>query len=308
MRTTIVIPNFNSAETVVRAAEAILRQHTTHPLTVVIVDDGSTDGSVEVLTRALGARIRLVSLAHNRGRSSARNEGARATDAELLVFVDSDCVAIGTSFIHEHATAIEGGADVSFGQVCTPGDHFWDRLQRDSNTSRERAFACGDFWTFTTQNVAMTRRIFDQADGFDPVFDRHGFEDRDLFVRLERIGARVRYTPGARVTHDDRITLSSVARKLGEAGRFSSSIFRQRYPDVYSKMAYSRLDCEVRPWLRFVDRALTPLAMRAARGPARWLNWRWLPFALRAAVARSVYGLCYLHGTVQGLADRQEGG
>jgi len=304
MQISVVIPNYNSAATVVRAAQEALAQDAGagHAVTVVIVDDGSTDGSAQSLAKTLGARICLIALPENKGRSTARNAGARATDADLLVFIDSDCVPVGRSFIREHVGAIEKGADVSFGQVCTPGERFWDQLQRNSSEWRARAFERGETWTFTTQNVAMTRKMFENTGGFDPIFDRFGFEDRDLFVRLEQCGARALYTPTAQVTHEDRITLASVARKQGEAGYHSAHLFRNRHPGVYARMAYGRLDCALHPWLTSVDFLLSPLASWLAKGPARWLEWRWLPFGLRALSARLVYGLCYLHGTAARIA------
>jgi GT2 family glycosyltransferase len=303
MRISVVIPNYNGAATVIRAAQAMLRQATTHPVTVVVVDDGSTDGSAESVEASLGSEIRLVALKTNQGRSTARNEGAMATDAELLIFIDSDCVPVGTEFIAEHLSAIQNGAAISFGQICTPGRGFWDRLQRHSNVLRSKQFKSGQWWAFTTQNVAVTRQAFDQVHGFDPLFNRHGFEDRDLFVRLVASGAQASYTPKAQVVHEDRISLFSVARKQGDAGYFSAHLFRQRHPQVYSQMAYSRLDCGLHPWLSIVDATLSPLAARLARGKGRWLDWEWLPFGLRAFLARAIYGLSYLHGTARRLRE-----
>lgn len=301
MKISAIIPNYNSARLVQRAAEALQRQQVPagHSLQVVVADDGSTDGSADALASRFGDSITLLRLPENRGRSTARNAGAAASDGDILVFVDSDCVPPDNQFITGHITAFAEGADVSFGAIETPGDGFWDRLQRDAAIWRKRRFEAGDLWTYTTQNVAVRRQHFEHAGGFDPLFDRHGFEDRDLFVRLAQAGAKACFSAAARVIHEDRITLASVTRKQCEAGLHAAHLFRERHPAIYSAMSYSRLDANVRPWLGWLDAVSWPVASLAARAPETWLEWRWLPFRLRALLARAVYGLGYLHGTAQ---------
>ena len=305
MEIVVVIPNYNSALLVQRAVEAMQRQQVPegHSLQVVVADDGSTDGSADALSARFGSSITLLRLPENRGRSTTRNAGAAACNGEILVFVDGDCVPPDNHFISAHLAAFSGGADVSFGAIETPGDGFWDRLQRDAAVWRKRRFEAGDLWTYTTQNVAVRRQHFDRAGGFDPVFDRHGFEDRDLFVRLAQAGAKVCFSADARVVHEDTITLASVSRKQGAAGYHAAHLFRTRHPDIYRTMSYGRLDVTLRPWLKWVDALLWPVADRAMRAPSGWLEWRWLPFRLRVLTARAIYGLSYLHGTVQ---KRQE--
>jgi glycosyltransferase involved in cell wall biosynthesis len=301
MKIAAVIPNYNSAHTVGDCVDALLRQ--TVPsgcdFAVVVADDGSTDGSADTLARRFGDRITLVRLPKNVGRSTARNLGAAASGADVLVFVDSDCLAMGDGFVAAHAATVDAGADVSFGAVCTPGPGFWETLQRDAASWRKRRFEDGEAWTFTTQNVAMRSDRFSASGGFDPAFDRFGFEDRDLFVRLADAGATSRYTAGAQVSHEDRISLSSVARKLGEAGFHAAHLFRARHPAIYRTMSFSKLDADTRPWLCWLDFLAWPLVRVLARGPARWLEWNAVPFRLRALAARAIYGLWFLHGTVR---------
>ncbi len=159
----VVVPNYNSAQLVGKAVQALLVQLVDAPdaFRVVVVDDGSTDGSADRLEEQFGERITLIRLGSNRGRSSARNAGAAATDAEALLFIDSDCIPLGTGLVQAHLKVLAAGCDVSFGEIRTPGTGFWDRLQRDANRWRLRSFRAGQHWTFTTQNVAVRRRIFD---------------------------------------------------------------------------------------------------------------------------------------------------
>lgn len=86
---TVVIPNYNYARFLPEAIESVLAQ-SYRPLEVVVVDDGSTDGSQEILKR-YGERIRWVTQ-QNQGVSEARNRGAHEARGELLAFLDADDV------------------------------------------------------------------------------------------------------------------------------------------------------------------------------------------------------------------------
>ena len=301
MQIAAIVPNFNSAGLVLRCATALLRQRVPAGASVeiIVVDDGSTDGSSDAIGEALGERVRLVRLGTNQGRSSARNAGAAVTAADLLVFIDSDCVPPDDGFFEAHHAAATRGVQLGFGNITTPGPGFWNALQRDAARWRLRALESGELWTYTTQNVSVARQAFHDAGGFDPLFDRYGFEDRDLFLKLAKAGCAVAYLPDAVVIHEDRVALASVSRKLGEAGRHSAWEFADRHPDAYSRMHFGRLDARRRTALLALDRLAWPIARRLGAGPARWLEWNWIPFAVRALAARSIYGAWFLHGTAE---------
>lgn len=88
----IVIPMYNAQDWIVGLLESILRQ-TYRNIEIILVNDGSTDASAEVVSRFskrdFGIDLRVI-LQENSGVSEARNEGVRQSSGELLAFVDSD--------------------------------------------------------------------------------------------------------------------------------------------------------------------------------------------------------------------------
>src|ERR1700761_1868908 len=84
----VVICSLNGEDGVRRCLVALLRQTIRRRLEVIVVDDGSIDGTSDV-ARAYGARV----IRHpvNRGLAAARNSGIRAASASLVAFVDDDC-------------------------------------------------------------------------------------------------------------------------------------------------------------------------------------------------------------------------
>ena len=83
----VIIPTYNHATFLPSALESVFAQ-TSHPLEVIVVDDGSTDETAEVL-RAYEGRIRVLTQP-NRGVAAARNGGAALASGELLAFLDAD--------------------------------------------------------------------------------------------------------------------------------------------------------------------------------------------------------------------------
>jgi len=83
----IIIPTYNRANDVQRAIDSALAQ-THQPCEVIIVDDGSTDTTPDLLTQ-YGQRIRALRQ-YNQGRSAARNTGLKLARGEYVIFLDSD--------------------------------------------------------------------------------------------------------------------------------------------------------------------------------------------------------------------------
>jgi glycosyltransferase involved in cell wall biosynthesis len=112
----VVIPTFNREKIVTRAIESVLVQ-TTRPAEILVVDDGSTDGTRTVV-ESIGPKVRYIRQA-NRGVASARNLGAREAISPWIAFLDSDDVWT-PDHLRRMTTAIQltgGGAPLYFADV-----------------------------------------------------------------------------------------------------------------------------------------------------------------------------------------------
>ncbi len=87
-RVSVIIPAYNAEETVTETIGSVLRQ-TFRDFELIVVDDGSTDGTVERVRRIHDARLRVVSFP-NGGLPVSRNRGLEAAGGELVSFIDAD--------------------------------------------------------------------------------------------------------------------------------------------------------------------------------------------------------------------------
>jgi len=174
---------------------------------VVIVDDGSTDGTWKLLHQlASDAKfpLRLERLARNSGPAVARNVGWRQAEAPLIAFTDDDCIPQPgwlAALVHHL-----GEYDIVQGRTMPiPEQH--DRLRPFARYIKVES----EWGYYETCNIGYRRSALERAGGFDERFRQasgrpgrppiHG-EDVDLAWRLKEVGMRSTFAPEALVYHE----------------------------------------------------------------------------------------------------------
>jgi GT2 family glycosyltransferase len=176
---------------------------------IVVVDAGSTDGTA-AKAEALG--VRVVRLPERAGPAEARNAGVQAVEAEVVLFLDSDCVAHFDA-VQLVLAAFRAERDL----VAVSGSYDDDPPERNFASSymnlrhcftHHRARRVGSaFWAGCG---AVKREAFVQAGGFDARrYPRPMIEDVELGLRLAKLG-KLRLDPRIQVTHLKRWSLRSV--------------------------------------------------------------------------------------------------
>ena len=88
-KVSVVIPTYNREKTILRAIQSVLDQ-TYKDFEVIVIDDGSTDGTVDIVNSIEDDRVKYVVLEQNGGPSKARNTGVQIAEGEWIAFQDSD--------------------------------------------------------------------------------------------------------------------------------------------------------------------------------------------------------------------------
>jgi len=190
VRVSAVIAVYNSAGTIERAIESVLSQDFIG-FEVVVVDDGSTDSTVERLEQ-WGDKIRVVRQA-NSGPSSARNNGVRVAAGEYVAFLDADDVWMPGKLARTvEALDNAPGAALAYSNFVSVNEA--GREQKDSFVSAEcdHAPSMGEmltrWWPILTSTVVMRRKVFDLCGGFHEAFKSAGYEDPYLWLLAREHG------------------------------------------------------------------------------------------------------------------------
>jgi GT2 family glycosyltransferase len=221
----VVVPTRNRAERL-RALLAGLAAQEGAELEAVVVDDGSTDHTQDVLADPPpGLRLRSLRLDPSRGAAAARNAGWRATEAELVAFTDDDCMpAPGwlTALARAHAERPEAllqGRTEPLPEE-EPGQNAFSLSQLQTSLGPN----------FQTCNVAYPRAALERAGGFDESF-AHYAEDADLAWRAQKQGTPALWVDDALVQHAvHQVGALALAR---DAWRWSDGVRAwKRHPEM----------------------------------------------------------------------------
>lgn len=206
MKVSVVIPTFNRRAVLERTLPTVLDQSfPAGEYEVIVVVDGSTDGTAEALRRlASPVRLRVLEQS-NRGIPAARNAGLSAAVGDLVLFLDDDLYC-GRDLVAEHFAAHVDGDSLVFGPVLVAPDSpetlatEWQRATTEecySRLAREGVSWPAD--AIAGANTSARRDVLIAAGGFDEILF-FACEDYELGQRMWKAGVSFRFCPAA-VTH-----------------------------------------------------------------------------------------------------------
>lgn len=177
----VIIPTYNRAYLIREAIDSVLGQ--TNPnLELIVVDDGSTDETAEVLAR-YGERVRVIRQ-ENRGVSAARNAGIAAASGEWIAFLDSDDLWKPRK-LEKQMAWLQAHPQV---KICHT-DEIWIRGGVRVNSMKKHAKPAGwifeeclPFCVVSPSSVVIHRSVFDVVGLFDETLP--ACEDYDLWLRV----------------------------------------------------------------------------------------------------------------------------
>jgi glycosyltransferase involved in cell wall biosynthesis len=268
MELSIIVPTYNNRVVLRRTIESLLAQHFPRDqYEIIIADDGSTDGTADMVRSFPGrAAVRYVAQA-NAGRSAARNLGIRTARGRIVLFIDSDIWADpGMLAAHyRHYTPDAGRIGVQGRSVTHPDAKVTPFMQvkeitPDLSVRRRRNLHPVHI---ITRNFSTLRAELEAAGGFDEGFTGYGWEDIELAMRLQARGMRFHYEPEALGHHYHVETLEGVRQKLRQAGEGAVYFWRK-----YDRSVRLGLFLEILPimlplkWLVYRTPLFMPLLRR----------------------------------------------
>jgi peptidoglycan/xylan/chitin deacetylase (PgdA/CDA1 family)/glycosyltransferase involved in cell wall biosynthesis len=278
IRFSIVIPTYQRREVVLRSVQALAHQEFEGNFEVIVVVDGSMDGSGEAL-RQLSVPFPLMVIEQpNQGASTARNRGAQEAKGEIILFLDDDMEA-HPQLITEHNGSHQQGADAVIGNIPLHPESPKNFLsyvvgQWAEERVNELLAVNGNlpFNEIMTGQLSISRKTFFEVGGFDIKFTQGGSfgnEDLDFGLRLTRAGYKVLFNPKAISWQKYVVTPRQYLRQYRQAGR-ADVLFARLHPEEATKMFHrpeSLMDRLIWRWFRGLIRGfvLTVLELGSQR-------------------------------------------
>jgi GT2 family glycosyltransferase len=310
----IIIGTYNRRQILMRTLASLDEQSVPDDrYEVVVVIDGSTDGTLESVSDLhTGYKLHAIQT-ENQGNGAAYNLAAQHAKNDVLIILGDDQICtpdlvLSHLLAHERHERlfVQGFYPVAREYLNGGASLLYDRTYRTSMAEAERLQRQGKTWPMWGGNCSVRTETWREIGGVDTEqFGGYGCEDFDMGLRLAALGVAFEYEPRACSYHMHVCSGRSLARQAYSEGRAEVALSRKHHAALTSltvSSAHSRVDSAVLWASRH-----TPRAMRAAGAAATAGLWcaDQLPSAslqlLAARVSRKVHKA---RGTIAGLEQQ----
>ncbi len=255
----VVVPAYNAAATIDDCVRSLFElRYPEGRLELLVIDNGSTDGTLETL-RGWNGRIGI-GHERRRGPGAARNAGLRAARSELVAFTDADCVVDPGWLEHLVPVLEDPSVGIAGGTIrARPPANEIERFGEAVHDHRQAIEVYRPPYAITMSWVSR-REVLCAVGGFDERFRRA--EDVDLSYRVSQAGYCIAFVPGAIVYHRNEATLAGLFAE-GFAHGFHGVRATRRHQGMLSglghprvnRAAYREIGSGLARWARGTDEA-----------------------------------------------------
>jgi glycosyltransferase involved in cell wall biosynthesis len=269
----VIIPCYDAERWVAEAVRSCLEQ-TYQPLEIIVIDDGSTDKSLEIL-RSFGSAI-TIETGENRGGNHARNRGFALSSGRYIQFLDADDYLLPEKIARQVAFLETTGADAVYGDWRhrhhrPNGKSYLDKVVC-SGAHDDVLEALLSRWWVAPATLLFKREVVGDCGGWDESL--RAAQDTDFIMRVALAGAKILYQPGCFAVYrrygNVTVSTSNISRWLEshcrvlntvEAALANSQRLTTRYKQAlaisYFYLARVYYDVDKTKYKELLDRVLT---------------------------------------------------
>ncbi|MCW5959741.1 MAG: glycosyltransferase [Pyrinomonadaceae bacterium] len=268
----VIIPNYNYGRFLGDAIQSVLDQ-TLQPIEIIIVDDGSTDNSVEIV-KSFGTKVKLIQQ-KNGGVGKARNTGARFSTGNLLAFLDADDIW----FPHKLEKQVElfqaqpelDYVSCGMREFDLEGKAIREYIPATKQWQTEGILLFTESIVASGSAIIVKRKAFEKIGGFDDQRDLHPSEDWDFARRISEvcaIGAVADILVNYRIHgNNGHLQISRFARSMtlafekafNETNESHQNVKTQSYGNLHKVLAGSYFNAG--QYQQFIKHSLRSLTM-----------------------------------------------
>jgi Glycosyltransferases, probably involved in cell wall biogenesis len=234
-KVSVIIPCYNRRDFIAETVESVLRQ-TWPNIELIVVDDGSTDGSREIL-ESFGSKLQLMEHPGraNRGQSAAINLGIEACTGEYVAILDSDDL-FAPQKIEKQVTFLIDHPEIGLvyangNSIDVRGNVLYKFYDKDHSEPSFSARILLDCYFLIPNNSLIRKSVFASSGLFDE--DLRAAQDHDMAIRISEV-ARIAYIPECLFyyrRHKDSISFKNVKTRWQNGYRILwKACRRHRYP------------------------------------------------------------------------------
>jgi glycosyltransferase involved in cell wall biosynthesis len=225
----IVIPCLNAVDTIGDQLEALANQTWDQPFEVIVADNGSTDGSLDVVEayRDKMPNLRIVDASGKRGSAHARNEGVRVARAQALAFCDADD-QVADGWVAAMGNALTRHDFVASRHDTTKLNEPWVQERGESPLVNElpRLWYPPYVHHAASAGLGVRRQLHEAIGGFDESMPT--LNDTDYCIRLQLAGAQLHLAPDALIHYRYRTSLRALYRQARSYAE-ENALLQKRY-------------------------------------------------------------------------------
>jgi GT2 family glycosyltransferase len=239
MDLSIVIPTRNRRERILATLDALDRQRIDGAeIEIVVIDNGSSDGTYDVLAARSGKRTLMGTTELRKGATFARNRALELVRAPLVLLLADDMVPEGDGLIAGHLAAHREHPEPNYGvlgqvrwaEPVSPFMHWLEKAGFEPSFDDIAAGPIDPVAHLCSSHVSLKVEALRDAGGFDAENFPHLLADTELGVRLRRRGFVLDYRPDLLTRHHHHLTPRRYARRMRTVGRAARRL-RDMYPD-----------------------------------------------------------------------------
>ncbi len=223
----IIIPCYNCEKTISNTLNSLLEQKTKKQFEIICVDDGSIDNTKKEIQKIKSKKVGYF-YQKNKGPAKARNIGAKKAKGEIILFIDSDCVAeknwleeMIKPFDDKKVVAVQGAYKTKQKELTAR----FSQIEIEERYEKMKKSKSID-WV-GSYSAAYNKKEYFSVGGFDESFPIASGEDPELSYKLHEKGGRIVFNPRAIVYHFHPKKLSKYLKI-----KFFRAFYR---PRMYSK-------------------------------------------------------------------------
>ncbi len=235
MNFSTIIPSFNNKEYTKKCLQSLRKEG--FGLEIIVIDNGSTDGSVDYLKKQKD--IILITNSVNKNFSKACNQGAKKARGEILIFLNNDTEvhsgwlkeienifleeinigAVGVKLLFPNGKIQHAGVVISEDKIPR---HIYSYEKSNLISANKKRY----YTAVTAACIAIPKKIFSEVDGFDELYV-NGLEDIDLCLKIKKAGYDIIYTPKSVVTHYE-----SISEGRFQLNKSNSDLYMSRWKNI----------------------------------------------------------------------------